>query len=91
MHRALPDRPSLEYLKEAKDLVRTLQQQRPVARLAGRQVAVWSLFGFGVPRMRLANHSVCADTRSDARAHQLPFTSADLTDRTLHSSASARV
>jgi hypothetical protein len=47
VHRALPDRPSLEYLKkEAKELLRTLQQQRPVARLADAQHALARQYGF---------------------------------------------
>jgi hypothetical protein len=47
MHRALPDRPSLEYLrKEAKELLRTLQQQRPVAKLAEAQHALARQYGF---------------------------------------------
>jgi hypothetical protein len=47
MHRALPDRPSLEYLKkEAKDLLRTLQQQRLDAKLADAQHALARQYGF---------------------------------------------
>jgi hypothetical protein len=47
MHRPLPDRPNLEYLKrEAKDLLRTLQQQRPVAKLADAQHALARQYGF---------------------------------------------
>lgn len=47
MHRPLPDRPSLEYLKkEAKELLRTLQQQRPVAKLADAQHALARQYGF---------------------------------------------
>jgi hypothetical protein len=47
MHRPLPDRPSLEYLKnEAKDVLRTLQQQPPVAKLADAQHALARQYGF---------------------------------------------
>ena len=47
MHRPLPDRPNLEYLKrEAKDLLRTLQQQRPVVKLADAQHALARQYGF---------------------------------------------
>jgi hypothetical protein len=46
VHRALPDRPSLEYLKkEAKELLRSLQQRR-VARLADAQHALARQYGF---------------------------------------------
>jgi hypothetical protein len=47
MYRPLPDRPSLEYLKkEAKDLLRTLQQQRLDAKLADAQHALSRQYGF---------------------------------------------
>jgi hypothetical protein len=54
MHRPLPDRPSLEYLKhEAKDLLTTLRQQAPDARLAQAQHALARQYGFASwPRLR---------------------------------------
>ena len=56
MHRALPDHPSLEYLrKEAKELLRTLQQQRPVAKLADAQHALARQYGFA-SWIRLKTH-----------------------------------
>ena len=56
MHRALPDRPSLEYLrKEAKELLRTLHEQRPVAKLADAQHALARQYGF-TSWVRLKRH-----------------------------------
>lgn len=54
MYRPLPDRPSLEYLKkEAKDLLRTLHQQRLDAKLADAQHALARQYGFASwPRLK---------------------------------------
>jgi hypothetical protein len=54
MYRPLPERPSLEYLKkEAKELLRTLQQQRANAKLADAQHALAHQYGFTTwPRLR---------------------------------------
>lgn len=54
MYRPLPDRPSLEYLKkEAKDLLRSLQQQRLDAKLADAQHALARQYGFASwPRLK---------------------------------------
>lgn len=54
MHRPLPERPSLEYLKrEAKELLATLRKQTPAARLAQAQHALARQYGFASwPRLR---------------------------------------
>jgi len=54
MHRPLPERPSLEYLKhEAKDLLATLRARTPEARLAQAQHALARQYGFASwPRLR---------------------------------------
>jgi hypothetical protein len=54
MHRPLPDRPSLDYLKkEAKGLLRTLQQQQLDAKLADAQHALARQYGFASwPRLK---------------------------------------
>lgn len=54
MHRPLPERPSLEYLKnEAKELLATLRTQTPEAKLAQAQHALARQYGFtSWPRLR---------------------------------------
>jgi hypothetical protein len=54
MYRPLPERPSLEYLKkEAKELLRKLQQKRADAKLADAQHALARQYGFtSWPRLR---------------------------------------
>jgi hypothetical protein len=54
MHRPLPERPSLEYLKnEAKELLAALRTQTPEARLAQAQHALARQYGFASwPRLR---------------------------------------
>lgn len=54
MHRPLPERPSLEYLKnEAKELLTALRMQSPEARLAQAQHTLARQYGFASwPRLR---------------------------------------